>query len=194
MKLKFIFIALLTFLLSGCGFTKWITEEYRNEKTKTKTEVKTDVKENTDVKVTDKSTVKTDSVTIKALDLIEKLTEEWESRLKTYDTSKPVDPGTGTPPLASELIITNKNTADKKLTESVNVSSSRRQENDIEIDYKREMRRVIDSVMAENKKLITKTETETRTGVSWYWWMLIGAGIVVIIYLFFKFKWWKIFI
>lgn len=172
-------ILLIAFLLSGCGFTKWITEEYRNEKTKTKTEVKTDVKEKTDVTITDKSTVKTDSSNIKALDLIEKLTEEWESRLKTYDTSKPVDSITGTPPLSSELIITKKNQADKKLTESVSQNTSRNQKNDIEIDYRKEIRRVIDSTMAENKKLITKTETETknRTGLAWYWWMLIGALI-----------------
>ncbi len=188
---KVILLLVVVFTFTSCGFVKWISEEYKSENTNTQTDVKTDDKEKEEVKISDKSTFKTDSTNIKSLQLIEKLTAEWESRLKTYDTTKPVDPTTGTPPLASELTITNKNISDKNLTENIKISSSLLQENDIEVDYKKEMRRFMDSTMAENRKLITNYETKTTKGVKWFWWVLFGSVVTVLIYCAVRFNWLK---
>lgn len=189
--MKKIIFLLLVLTMTSCGFVKWVTNEYKQEKVKAKTEVKTSLHEKDDVKITDKSTTKTDSSLIKIVEEIERKTEEFEARLLTYDTEKPADPGTGRPPVASELIYTNKTSADKKLTENVKKENSEVQKNDIQIDYKHEIRRVIDSVMAENRKTITKTESKTGSGTYWYWWVLIGAGLTVLIYYIFRNKLWK---
>lgn len=171
-----IFIAVALLIAVGLGGCKGPKE------LAAKTKVRTDVKEHEEVKVSDKSTARSDSSFVTTIEEIERKTTEFEARLITYDTEKPVIPETGRPPVASELIYSNKTNADKKLTESAKGASSRRQENDIEIDHKRKMRAIKDSAVAESQKQPVKKETYGA-----FWWVRLLPFIALALWAVYKF-------
>jgi len=190
MKNKLISLIIVIILVS-CNAVKKTAKTDIAFKTNVKTEVKsvTEVKESG--KTIDKTTVKTDSTALKTLALIEKLTADWETRLKTYDTSKPVDPGTGTPPLASEMIMSNKQTADRNLTQTVKNQTAKTENRNIETDYRLLIKQAVDSAMSANSKLIDKSTTSEKPPDTWWKWLLAGIGISLGVWAVFKYKMWK---
>ena len=188
MKTKILFIFLIAFL-SGCsGVKKTTTSEVQSD-TKTNTEVSAITELKQSGKNVEKSTAVTDSSVQKYLAQIEKLTALYEARLRTYDTSKPTNPTTGTPPILSDLTITNK-TDNSKETKHVQTSQSNKTLNtDIDSNYKTDLRQRIDSLKNINSKLISATKTKEVPKSRWWLWLLIGAAIPVIIWIALKSSW-----
>ena len=190
MKNKLISLIIVIILVSCNGVKKTSKSDiaFKND---VKTEVKSDTEVNESGKTVDKTTVKTDSTALKTLALIEKLTADWETRLKTYDTSKPVDPGTGTPPLASEMIMSNKQTKDRNLTQTVKNQTAKTENRNIESDYRLLIKQAVDSAMSANSKLIDKSTTSEKPPDTGWKWLLAGMAISLLVWLIYHYKWWK---
>jgi hypothetical protein len=189
---KFGFVCFITCFVLSCAPVKKLekTEQTQIIATETNVQKNTEVKESG--KTIDKSTSELDSSAQMYLERIEKLTAQYEARLRTYDTSKPIDPATGTPPIASDLIITNK-TDNSKETNQGEVSQTKLFQNtDIEIDFKFQLQQRIDSLQNVNAKLISATETRETTLNNWWKWLLVGIFTPVLIFLIVRFKWYNI--
>ena len=147
----------------------------------------TEVKESG--KTVDKSTGLIDSSAQKYLAQIEKLTAQYEARLRTYDTSKPIDPKTGTPPIASYLTITNKTDNSKETNQGEASQTKSVQNTDIETEYKLELQQRIDSLLKVNADLRSVTESKETPVNNWWKWLLIGIVIPVLAWFIVKFNW-----
>jgi uncharacterized protein YcfL len=187
MKKIILFLALI--ILAGCSGTKKITTSDLKSNIDTKTEVSknTEVKESG--KTVDKSTAVVDSSAQKYLAQIEKLTAQYEARLRTYDTSKPINPKTGTPPIASDLTITNKTDNSKETNQGETSQIKKAQNTDVEIDYKLELQQRIDSLQKVNANLKSNTESKEVPVSYWWFWILIGILIPVLVWFIVKFDW-----
>ena len=187
MKKIILFLALI--ILAGCSGTKKITTSDLKSNIDTKTEVSknTEVKESG--KTVDKSTAVVDSSAQKYLAQIEKLTAQYEARLRTYDTSKPINPKTGTPPIASDLTITNKTDNSKETNQGETSQIKKAQNTDVEIDYKLELQQRIDSLQKLNANLKSNTESKEVPVSYWWFWILIGILIPVLVWFIVKFDW-----
>jgi hypothetical protein len=186
------FVCFITCFTLSCAPVKKLekTEQTQIIASETNVQKNTEVKESG--KTIDKSTSELDSSAQMYLERIEKLTAQYEARLRTYDTSKPIDPATGTPPIASDLIITNK-TDNSKETNQGEVSQTKLFQNtDIEIDFKFQLQQRIDSLQNVNAKLISATETRETTLNNWWKWLLVGIFTPVLIFLIVRFKWYNI--
>jgi hypothetical protein len=189
MKKLIVFLSLL--LLVSCNTQKRVTENV-TQKQQTEAEVKKALAVKESLTTANTAETKVDSSGMKALELIEKLTQDYESRLKTYDTTKPIDPQTGRPPLASELEIKNKTIADKKQTGSEQSDLKKTAKAENQTDWNKVINSRIDSAMKANEKIISNTEVvENKTGWPWWLWMIIGAGLLAVGYFTIKYKWWK---
>lgn len=187
---QMIFFGMLLILVS-CSATKKVTEKV-TEKQQTNTEVSKQTEAFDSGTRSENTAFKADSSVNRTQELIEKLTAEWEARLRTFDTSQPTDPSTGTPPIASELVIVNRNATDRKLTETVNTNTSQRKEKNLAEAWLATLRKMQDSAMAENRKLITDTTTETKpAGWPWWAWLLTGAALTALVYLVIRYGWWR---
>jgi hypothetical protein len=180
---------LVLFIFVACAGTKKVTTDKVSTEVKKETQLekKTETKESGSV--SDKSTSKIDSTAIKSLEQIEKLTSLFESRLKTYDTSKPVDPKTGTPPLVSELIISNNTTKDIKQTDNSKYNTSKTDKKDVQIDYNKLIKSAIDSTVAEAMKQKSTSETKEPPDGNWWKWLLAGCIIPVVLWFIVKKNW-----
>lgn len=182
MRKLILFLAIL--IIASCQPAKKVLNTDVTQKQQTKTEVS----KNTDVtekeSTVDKSTLKTDSAGVKALELIEKLTQDFEARLKLYDTDKPTDPITGRPPLASELEIKNKSTADKKTSGSESSDVKTDKQNNIQTNWNKVIDSRIDSAMKANSKAIANTEA-SDTSTPWAAWAISILLLIILILSFF---------
>jgi len=187
MKKVILFLALI--ILAGCSGTKKIT----TSDVKSTIDTKTEVSKNTEVKesgkTVDKSTAVVDSSAQKYLAQIEKLTAQYEARLRTYDTSKPINPITGMPPIASDLTITNKTDNSKQTNQGEASQTNKSQNTDIETEYKLELQQRIDSLQKANAKLTSNTESKEVPVNYWWFWVLIGILIPVLVWFIVKFNW-----
>ena len=188
MKKIILFISLL---LISCNAQKKVTKTDVSQKQKIETEVSKNTEVTEKQTAVDKSTIQNDSTVKKALSEIEFLTEKWEAKLRTYDTNKPIDPVTGTPPLASELVMSKGNTSDKKTTENVTTDVSATSKKNISVDWNKTINQKIDSAMKANNKLISNTTSTEKQGWAWWIWILIGSGVTILLYFAIRFKWWR---
>lgn len=186
-------ILFLALLLISCNAQKKVTKTDIDQKQKTETEVSKNTEVREKQTAVDKSTFQNDSTVKKALSEIEFFTEKWEAKLRTYDTSKAVDPKTGTPPLASELVMTKGNTSDKKTTENVTTDVSATSKKNISVDWSKTIDQKIDSAMKANNKLLSNTTSTEKQGWPWWIFVLIGSVITILLYFAIKFKWYNIF-
>ena len=187
MKKLLLFLVLM--ILASCSGTKKTTKSDVKSTIDTKTEVSknTEVKESG--KTVDKSTAVVDSSAQKYLAQIEKLTAQYEARLRTYDTSKPINPITGMPPIASDLTITNKTDNSKQTNQGEASQTNKSQNTDIETEYKLELQQRIDSLQKANAKLTSNTESKEVPVNYWWFWVLIGILIPVLVWFIVKFNW-----
>jgi len=186
-KHKLLAIVVL-FIFVACAGTKKTTKENFSSEVKTSANVQKTSSDQEASKTVDISTIKTDSSVIKALQKLEKLTEQYNASVKNYDTSKPVDPVTGKPPLASEMVISNNKTSDLNLTNNVKTNVNKDEKKDISVDYKKLVQQAVDSVMKASSKKHATTEMVKET-VSWWWvWLIAGALIMVVIWLIYKYS------
>ena len=182
-------ILLLIVFLTACSGIK----NTNKSDVKSNIDTKTEVSKNTEVKesgkTVDKSTALIDSSAQKYLAQIEKLTAQYEARLRTYDTSKPIDPKTGTPPIASDLTITNKTDNSKETNQGETSQTNKSQNTDIETEYKLELQQRIDSLQKVNANLKSNTENKEVPVSYWWFWVLIGILIPILVCFIVKFNW-----
>lgn len=188
---NFMFYSMFLIVLVSCKPGEKLKTE-NDQALKTNTEVSKKTEATQTGNTSDQSKYKADSSAVRTQELIEKLTAEWEARLRTYDTSKPTNPDTGTPPLASELVMTKRNTADKKLTENVNTTTSQSAEMDKQTEWRNTVKQWLDSAMQANSRTISNTTSETKaTGWPWWAWMLTGAALLALTWAVVRFGWWR---
>lgn len=182
---KILLVCMLCTVFS-CKTTQRVSES-ATEKQQSRTEITKNSDEKQSVTRTENTVNKSDSVSIQSLEQIEKLTSDWEARLRTYDTSKPINAETGTPPLSSELFISNNRTVDKQLTENVNIQKNNSQEIFLSETWLKLLNQKIDSSMILNNELIKRTEVkEKKVIINWWAWMIAGAIVGIFLYVFIR--------
>jgi len=179
MKKLILFLALA--LLISCAGTKKVTKNNVAQKQQTQTEVSKNTEVTEKATAVDKTTLKTDSSGVKALALIEKMTEDFEARLKQYDTTKPIDPQTGKPPLVSELEINTRTTTDKNCTNTQTTDLKRQQQKETAVDWNRTIDQKIDSAFASKSKTTDKSRTTETAATPWGAWVISILAVIIII-------------
>ncbi len=180
------FVCVLMFIVS-CAGTKKVEKQQAKADIKIETQVQKTTDQTQTGTVTDKTISSGSSNSQKSQELIEKETGEWESRLITYDTSKPLDSLTHKPPVASELVQTNKKVKDKKSTGTDNLMISASEVKDVVKAYTALLQQKNDSLSRVNATLQSKATTTTTTKSNWWIWMIIGIFIPIGIQLAWRF-------
>lgn len=111
-----------------------------------------------------------------------KLTNE-VSRYETYyDTSKPIVPETGKPPVSSEITTISSSQLEKNLKEQVKLNAEYRIENETLTRVNRNQELIIQSLQEENRDLKEKTTPTTGFNIKLFL-IGVGTGILLIILL-----------
>lgn len=100
-----------------------------------------------------------------------------------YDTSKPISPQTGKPPVSSEITTISKSQLEKNLKESEKLNAEYRIENESLTRINRNQELIIESLREENRDL--KEKTTPTTGFNFrlfFWGMVAGIAVSVLIY------------
>jgi hypothetical protein len=90
-----------------------------------------------------------------------KLTNEVSRYETNYDTSKPIVPETGKPPIASEITTISKSQLEKNLKEQVKLNAEYRIENEMLTRVNRNQELIIQALQEENRDLKEKTTPTT---------------------------------
>lgn len=105
------------------------------------------------------------------------------SRYETYyDTSKPLNPETGKPPIASEITTISSSQLEKNLKESEKLNAEYRVENEMLARINRNQEFIIESLKQENRELKQKTTPTTGFNIKLFL-AGVGTGILLIILL-----------
>ena len=108
-----------------------------------------------------------------------KLTNEIESHEIHYDTTAPVDVGTGKYPIASETITTSRSVLEKELKEQEKLLKEQNIEIKAQAQHNKNLVYEVESLRNENSELKSNT---VRCGFSLKWLVYgVGAGIIVTI-------------
>jgi len=178
MKNKIIILILFAALfLVSCSTVKKTTEATAKSKGESITDISKDVQSNEETTTSDKSTLNKEKAVEKTIDKIEKETGKLEGTLKTYDTSLPLDPLTGLPPLQSELTFSNMTTLDNEAiqSEKSNVNSGKAN------DLKTAIQKGLDVKINEKQETKIQTAealqtTETRKTNNLWWIIMLVTG------------------
>ncbi|HEY5593153.1 MAG TPA: hypothetical protein VIK55_19320 [Paludibacter sp.] len=180
MKTKNI-IYLVVVLLFACSTTKKTTETKLKATDTSKTDVSKETVKNTTATTADNTKLNDTKSVDRTVDLLNKQVGEITGSLKTYDTTKPVDSITGRPPLASELIFTNRTSTDNAVKQTEKTTTTTAIVKDIKAAVKEGLNIKVDSV-AETKALLAQEAltTKIRTTNNWWWIVMLvvaGAGV-----------------
>ena len=167
-------------------------------KKSTKTDVKSDLKTNTEVSkessstgifdLTKNSTSAIDSSDIKALQLFELWKKNYQANVKTYDTSKPIVPGTNKPPIASETIITNIESNDKNLQENSKSEMSKTEIQQLEASFRIQYESKIDSLQNVIDQRSDNSSSKEKPPNNWWKWLIVGFCIPFVLLIIWKLK------
>ncbi|KAF5080216.1 hypothetical protein DSECCO2_121460 [anaerobic digester metagenome] len=111
-----------------------------------------------------------------------KLTNEVSRYETNYDTSKPIVPETGKPPVSSEITTISKSQLEKNLKESEKRNAGYRIENETLTRVNRNQELIIQSLQEENRDLKEKTTPTTGFNIKLFL-IGVGTGILLIILL-----------
>lgn len=104
-----------------------------------------------------------------------------------YDTSSPISPQTGKPPIASEITTISKSQLEKNLKEYERLNAEYRIENESLTRINRNQELIIESLREENRDL--KQKTTPTTGFNFNLFLLgVGAGIAVSVLIYFAIR------
>lgn len=110
---------------------------------------------------------------------------ETETKIINYDTSKPIIPETGKPPILSETTITNKKGSEK----NNNTVAKTTQKSVSKTDYKDNLEITEHSIKKDDKTQVEKIEIKKAPVLTR---IIIYVLIACFIWLFIKFKWYNI--
>lgn len=116
-----------------------------------------------------------------------KLTNE-VSRYETYyDTSKPIVPETGKPPVSSEITTISSSQLEKNLKEQVKLNAEYRIENESLTRINRNQELIIESLIEENRDLKQKTTPNAGFNInSFMWGILVGIVLIALLLIFIR--------
>ena len=177
-----IYIALLLALsLTGCASTKKL------EKMKSDIALNADVesKKKTDETTNIKTAASGETAVTKNTESTENQSKETETKKTVYDTSKPIVPGTGKPPVAEESTTTERETSNKdnKIIEET------LSKNNLLVEENKRLKQTNDSLLSIKAKENTKAETKVTPVNNWWKWTIFGIIIgIILTVLVFHFK------
>lgn len=110
------------------------------------------------------------------------------SRYETYyDTSKPLNPETGKPPIASEITTISSSQLEKNLKESEKLNAEYRVENEMLARINRNQELIIQSLQEENRGLKQKITPNVGFNInSFVWGIIVGIALVIILLIFIR--------
>jgi len=164
---KLLFIILI-FLIS-CSGTKKLEKSNLSSNVTSGTEVSKKLDEKQTGSVTGNSLKTADKKT----DSSEKKNKTIETKTTDFDSSKPIVPGTGKPPVLKETtkIVKESNQKDIQIQEGLTEKLN------IQLDYTRTLQLKLDSMKKENTSLKSESELKETTISNWWKWLLGGVGI-----------------
>ena len=178
--------------MTGCNSAKRIQRTQEHNTTQTETQIGI---EQTALVITASELEQEEHIESSGILEVEETTEEVRETVKeTFDTAKPVDPDTGTPPLESrtkETTITNKTVkttyADQESTEKKTTAKT---------DIREEVETSVTILDTENSESTVDTEITEEKGQEaakrpfrkWLWGILTGVILTIVIYFIIKNK------
>jgi hypothetical protein len=115
-----------------------------------------------------------------------RLLNEASTHLISYDTSAPVNPQTGKPPISSESYTINKSTLDQSKKEYETLLQTASLENETLTRQNRNLQLTVEKLTNENKQLTEKTTTPGLNLKLFFAGLISGMILSVLIYLILK--------
>lgn len=113
-----------------------------------------------------------------------RLMNETSTHLISYDTSAPVNPQTGKPPIASEVITISKSTLEKTIKEYETLLQSTTIKNESLIRQNHNLQLTIEKLTNENKQLTEKITTSPSFNLKLFLvGLLLGLFLSILIYI-----------
>lgn len=171
-------VLLFVIVLSSCSTTKKV------EKTKSDIALKSELDSKN--KVDETSNVKTaasgETASSKNTESTENKSKEKETKTTKYDTSQPIIPGTGKPPVAEESTTTERETSNKdtKVLEALTTKYN------LQVQENKRLKQINNSWSKYAARNVSNT-VKTETPSNWWIWLLVGICIPVAIGLLVKF-------
>lgn len=172
-------LLLFVIVLSGCSTTKKV------EKTKSDIVLNSNLesKKKTDETSNTKTVASGETGTSKKTESSENQSKETETKKTKYDSSKPIVPGTGKPPVIEETT-----TKEKVLSQKDNkVLEETKTKNNLLKEENKRLKQSNDSLLSVKAKESSKSETKETKSVTWWRWFLAGMCVPVVIGLLVKF-------
>ncbi len=180
-------ILILIFILSGlagCTAHKKASRETDESKTNVTTKTEINTSASNDSSLTDKTKTVVSSVSEKETETTKKENTVTKNVTTNFDTSKPVNPTTGKPPVASISETTSENISNTQTSEALKNSLRTEIENNIRKEYENKYDETISGYQTMVEKLNIKLAQKEKPVEKWKL-ILVGAGIPVFFYLVF---------
>jgi len=174
-------LVLTVIVFSSCSSTKKVEKMKSDIALNVDLESKKKLDETTNVKTA--ASGETD--TSKNTQSSENQSKETETNTTKYDTSQPIVPGTGKPPVIEETT-----TKEKSLSKKDNkILEETRTKNNLLIEENKRLKQTNDSLLSIKAKESSKSETKQTTGIAWWKWFLSGSVVTLIIGSLVLWKW-----
>lgn len=116
-----------------------------------------------------------------------RLVNESSTHLISYDTSSPINPQTGKPPIASEVITISKSTLEETKKEYETLLQTASVENEILTRQNHNLQLIVEKLTNENKQFTEKIATSTGLNLKLFLFgLFLGVILSVLIYLIIK--------
>jgi outer membrane murein-binding lipoprotein Lpp len=173
-------LLLFVIVLSGCSTTKKV------EKMKSDIVLNSDLesKKKTDEMRNIKTNSTGETASSKNTESTENKSKETETKTTKYDTSQPVIPGTGKPPVAEESTTTERETSnrDTKVLEALTTKYN------LQVKENKRLKQSNDSLLSVKSKESSKSENKESTSFPLWKYLSIVLGITLLIFVFDKFS------
>ena len=182
-----VMILLFVIVCTSCSSAKKVEKTKSDIALNSELESKKKVDETTNVK----TVASGETASSKNTQTSENQSKEKETKTTKYDTSQPIVPGTGKPPVAEQTT-----TKEKTLSQKDNkILEETRTKNNLLIEENKRLKQTNDSLLSIKAKESSKSETEKTTSFPFWKYLSIVLGIILLIFVFDKFGFWpKLFV
>jgi len=174
-----VMIMLFCIVFTSCSSTKKV------EQTKTDIALNSNLesKKKTDETTNVKTETSGETASSKNTQTLENQSKEKETKITKYDTSQPIVPGTGKPPVIEETT-----TKEKTLSQKDNkILEETRTKNNLLIEENKRLKQSNDSLLSVKAKESSKSETKQTTSFPIWKYISISLGVILLVLLFDKF-------
>lgn len=180
-------LVLVVIAFSSCSSTKKVEKTKSDITLNSELESKKKVDETTNVK----TEASGETASSKNTESTENKSKEKETKTTKYDTSQPIIPGTGKPPVAEESTTTERETSNKdtKVLEALTTKYN------LQVQENKRLKQSNDSLLSVKSKESSKSETKETTSFPMWKYISISLGVILLIFVFDKFGFWpKLFV